>query len=373
MELKCEVVQRPFATLFSMMLCGLTLECCLTLGTTYCDPQPVCDHIKWFGVPYPVASCSMLPRVHAPVSDFAELGLGAAQLPVKKKGAGTKMLDDLRKKGKPVTPKLEEMALWLDGLDTSTLDDGQVSSSLFLPSSFPPSFPPFLSLPFFLFSVSSLVSLFLLSVFCCSCSFLSPSLFSTHVTIKRHTSFPCRSHSANPCLAVPPLPYPPCYTHPPAATLPLSPSPCHSHPAKLSLCLPPPHLTLQVQMVKLGDASMALGVLPSPPLGHPPPCTSLLATPYPATPSLCLTPSPPYLQVQMVKPGDASMASPFTAKQGHIMPCTDILKQGRSTLVTTVQMFKILGLLCLSTAYSLSVMYLQVSPAPSRADSCPCL
>ncbi len=52
---------------------------------------------------------------------------GAAQLPAKKKGAGTKMLDDLKKKGKPVTPKLEEMALWLDSLDTSTLDDGQVS------------------------------------------------------------------------------------------------------------------------------------------------------------------------------------------------------------------------------------------------------
>lgn len=46
---------------------------------------------------------------------------------MKKKGAGTKMLDDLRKKGKPITPKLEEMALWLDGLDTSTLDDGQAS------------------------------------------------------------------------------------------------------------------------------------------------------------------------------------------------------------------------------------------------------
>ena len=54
------------------------------------------------------------------------------------------------------------------------------------------------------------------------------------------------------------------------------------------------------------------------------------------------------------------MASPFTARAGSVAPCCDIIRQGRTTLVTTVQMFKILGLLCLSTAYSLSVQYLQV-------------
>lgn len=36
------------------------------------------------------------------------------------------MLDEVRKKGKPVTAKMEEMAVWLDNLDVGDAD-GQVS------------------------------------------------------------------------------------------------------------------------------------------------------------------------------------------------------------------------------------------------------
>lgn len=52
--------------------------------------------------------------------------LPAAGAPVKP-GSGTRMLDNMRKKGQPITPQLQEMANWLDSLETNAGGmDGEV-------------------------------------------------------------------------------------------------------------------------------------------------------------------------------------------------------------------------------------------------------
>jgi manganese-transporting P-type ATPase len=64
-------------------------------------------------------------------------------------------------------------------------------------------------------------------------------------------------------------------------------------------------------------------------------------------------------EIDCAELGDASIASPFTSKQVSIICCKHVLQQGRCTLVTMLQIYKILGINCLVNAMVLSILSLK--------------
>lgn len=55
--------------------------------------------------------------------------------------------------------------------------------------------------------------------------------------------------------------------------------------------------------------------------------------------------------LQSIKPGDASMAAPLTVKNNSLKSIVEIIQQGRSSLVTTIQMYKILAINSIINAF----------------------
>ena len=63
-------------------------------------------------------------------------------------------------------------------------------------------------------------------------------------------------------------------------------------------------------------------------------------------------------ELDQVELGDASVAAPFTARSSTIKCVKDVIQQGRCTLVTMLQIYKILGINCLVNAMVLSRLFL---------------
>merc|ERR550532_2758326 len=68
----------------------------------------------------------------------------------------------------------------------------------------------------------------------------------------------------------------------------------------------------------------------------------------------------------MVRPGDASIAAPFTSKAPSVKNCVDLIRQGRCTLLSALQQQQIMMLNCIINAYVLSALSLEGSRSSER-------
>merc|ERR1719382_2365428 len=68
----------------------------------------------------------------------------------------------------------------------------------------------------------------------------------------------------------------------------------------------------------------------------------------------------------MVRPGDASIAAPFTSKAPSVKNCVDLIRQGRCTLLSALQQQQIMMLNCIINAYVLSALSMEGSRSSER-------
>merc|ERR1719161_646925 len=67
-----------------------------------------------------------------------------------------------------------------------------------------------------------------------------------------------------------------------------------------------------------------------------------------------------------IRPGDASVAAPFTSRSPSVRNMVDVLRQGRCTLLSALQNQQIMMLECIISAYTISALSLEGGRASDR-------
>jgi cation-transporting ATPase 13A1 len=71
-------------------------------------------------------------------------------------------------------------------------------------------------------------------------------------------------------------------------------------------------------------------------------------------------------ELTMVRPGDASVAAPFTSRAPSVRSVVDLIRQGRCTLLSALQQQQIMMLECMISAYTLSALSLEGARSSER-------